>query len=229
MEAALRKAREEMQRVLGKGVVPRVYAAPNNLVQKVGKEAVRATFPEITAIATQYLDEDVILGQEFGPDPDVKGVTDIPRISSEHFVGPDAAREMLDALVSPGVFSHFVHPDDIFDPERSRGKTFEEMVRSLDEILSRVETAYPFMRRRSASDFAAEVRSYMQARLDATRGPGGLALRAVDPPPFGLTVIVRTRPGVTLKASGCETVFAAPAEGRHYIRVGNGVCSIAWQ
>ena len=169
------------------------------------------------------------LGQEYGPDPDVPTVIDVPRVSSEHFIDNDSAREIFDALAAPGIFAHFIHPDDIFDPQRSLGRTFDEMMKSLDDLVTRVDTAYPFLKARTASEAAADIRSFDRARLEATRGPKGLLLRAVDPPPFGLLVFVRTPRGAGVRiGSSCETVSSIPADGRHYLRIGNTACSITW-
>lgn len=223
MEAALRKARSEFMRVLGG--LPKVYIAPNNYIEKLGKLALLNVFPEIGAISTQYLDEDSILGQEFGPDPDMPDIQAIPRISSEYFLEPDNVLEILSALILPGVLSHFIHPDDIFDPERSKGKRFEELVHSLDQLLSRVDSAYPFLRRLNASDFAAELKAYLNSKLEISSGPEGLVLRVSNPPPFGLLVYVRVRHGV--KASGCENVWHGSS--RYYFRVTNTPCILKWE
>ena len=229
MEAGLRRVAAEMERLLGPGRVPWAYVAPNNLVQKLGKEAVHGVYPDLRSISTEYLDENDTLGQEYGPDPDVPTVIDVPRVSSEHFIDNDSAREIFDALAAPGIFAHFVHPDDIFDPQRAMGHTFEEMMKSLDDLVTRVDTAYPFLKARTASEAAADIRSFDRARLEATRGPKGLLLRAVDPPPFGLLVFVRTPRGAGVRiGSSCETVSSIPADGRHYLRIGNTACSITW-
>jgi hypothetical protein len=230
MEGALRKVREALPGIFGNKTVPRTYVAPDNLVQAIGKQAVLAVFPETTTIATQYLDEVDILGQEFGPDPDVPGVTDVPRVSSESALDATGAREVLDALALPGVFSHFIHPDDIFDPERSGGKTFEEMATSLEGVLARVDDAYPFLTRRTASEAAVAIGEFSHAKLEATRLGHVLSLRATDAPKAGLTVFVRTPPGAKVVAAGpCEVVHKVPADGRYYLRTRDGACQVTWQ
>ncbi|NOZ01384.1 MAG: DUF2194 domain-containing protein, partial [Deltaproteobacteria bacterium] len=188
MELALRTARQGMIDVLGPDAAPTAYVAPNNMLQKMGKEAVHEVFPEISSMAAQYLDEGHILGQEFGPDPDLPGITDIPRISSEHFLDGSNAYEVLDALVVPGVFSHFVHPDDIRDPERSRGKNFDQMMKAIESMMDRVLGAYPFLTKMSATAFAARVREHNRTGLEVVRGPHSISLRAPGASLEGLTV-----------------------------------------
>lgn len=229
MDEALHLLRGEFQRIFGPGAEPAVYVAPSNFIQKMGKEALRAAFPEIAGIASQYLDEGPILGQEFAPDPDVPALVALPRISSEHFLDGGNSQEMLDALVLPGVFSHFVHPDDFFDPERSRGEDFDGMMRRLDDLLSRVTATYPFLRRMTGSELARHVPAWRRARLEVLREASGLLLRVVDPPAGGLTVLVRAPRGTTVTFQGtCTEAFRAPTESRYYYRVGSEACAIAW-
>ncbi len=230
MEEALRLLRDEFQRIFGPGAEPPVYIAPSNFIQKMGKEALKAAFPAITGIAGQYLDEGPILGQEFGPDPDVPSLVGLPRVTSEHFLDGGNSQEFLGALVVPGVFSHFVHPDDFFDPERSRDATFEEMVERLDRMLSVVDRAYPFLRRFTGSELARYVPAWRKARLDVLRDGNSLLVRAIDPPQEGMTVMVRPPRGTTVRFQGaCEEAFREPVESRYYYRVGSEACAISWQ
>ncbi len=230
MVQALALAREEMARLFGAPWFPKTYVAPNNLVHALGKQAVHKVFPEVTAVAAQYLDEVSILGQEFGPDPDLAGVVDIPRISSEHFLDADNAAEVLDALVVPGVLSHFIHPDDIYDPARSRGQDLEGLLAEMDRLLARVRDAWPFLRAMTASRFADLVRAWPAARLEVTRGPKSVILRAPGAPEGGLTTLLRLPAGADATANGsCEVVFRAVKEGRYHVRVGESPCTIRWE
>ena len=230
MEEALRLLRSEFHRIFGADAEPPVYIAPSNFIQKMGKESLRAIFPSITGVASQYLDEGPILGQEFGPDPDVPGLVDLPRISSEHFLDGGNSQETLDALVLPGIFSHFVHPDDFFDPERSRNVDFDQMVQRLDDMLTMVDQAYPFLKRMTGSELARYIPVWRKAGLTVLRNSSGLQLRAIDPPADGLTVLVRAPRGTTVRSQGpCEEVFRANTESRYYYRVGSEACTITWQ
>ena len=230
MVAALEETRSEMRRIFGDDRLPAAYVAPNNLLHALGKQALHQVFPEITAFATQYLDEDSILGQEFGPDPDIPAVTDIPRISSENFLDAENAAEVLDALASPGVFSHFIHPDDLFDPARSRGMDFEGLRAELDRFLARIFEAYPFLDRLTASEFARRVREFSGARLEVTRGERSLILRAAAAPPDGLPVVVKLPPGTDSTASpSCSLVHRAVKAGRLVVRVGESPCIVHWE
>lgn len=227
MTSALRLARSEMQTILGPDRTTTSYVAPNNLIQKMGKESVIEVFPEITVMASQYLDEEAIMGQEFGPDPDLPGITDIPRISSEHFLDGRNAHELLNALALPGVLSHFIHPDDIRDPERSRNMNFDQMMSELESLMDRVLKAYPFLRKVTATQFGRRVEAHGKASLEVRRAGDSLQLTARGAPAEGLTTFVRLpRDAKPRAGANCHEVFRAPDQGRYYYRVGEEPCII---
>lgn len=63
-------------------------------------------------------------------------------------MAPDDYEQMsaLSALGLYGVFSHFIHPDDVFDPDRSHGCTWEELYRSYCAWMRDIHTTYPWLR-----------------------------------------------------------------------------------
>jgi len=230
MRTALAMLRTEYQRVFGKDRVPRAYVAPSNFVQRVGKEALRQAFPEVEVLSTQYLDEGPILGQEFGPDPEVPALSNVPRISSEHFLDGDNAQEVLDALVLPGVFSHFIHPDDLLDPERSRGRDWPGMVRELTSLLEKVDRAHPWLTRRTAVEASPHLRQWWKAGLRVLRESDGLLVRVENPPDGGLTFWVRPPRDREVRIQGsCEEVFRSQVESRVVLRSNGGACGIFWR
>lgn len=230
MRKALTMLRAEYRRVFGGDRLPRAYVAPSNFVQRVGKEALRQVFPEIEVLSTQYLDEGPILGQEFGPDPEVPGLWNLPRISSEHFLDADNAQEVLDALVLPGVFSHFIHPDDLLDPERSRGRDWPGMVRELSSLLEKVDRSHPWMTRRTAVEASAHLRQWWKAGLRVLREAEGILVHVESPPDGGLTFWVRPPRDREARIQGtCEEVFRSRAESRIVLRSRGGACGIFWR
>ena len=225
---ALSFTRQEMARIFGKDFVPKVYIAPNNLLHTIGKKALAMVFPEIKVFSTQYLDERAILGQEFTLDPDIKGVMDVPRISSECFLDEENAHEILDALLCPGIFSHFIHPDDILDPSRSRGLDFEHMALELEKLVGVVHKNYPFLGRMTASEFGRFLTSFHRAKLEVSKGEKSLVIRVSNPPEGGLMVLVRA-PFQGELDSTCEILFRSRAEHRLYVKVGEKPCIIKWR
>ena len=60
----------------------------------------------------------------------------------------------ISAMGLYGVFSHFIHPDDIFDEERGQNQTWETLYESYGELISSIHEKYPFLRSLSASEAA---------------------------------------------------------------------------
>ena len=60
----------------------------------------------------------------------------------------------LSALGLYGVFSHFIHPDDLFDEERGRGQTWDVLFDSYSEMIGEIHASYPFLRSLSVSEAA---------------------------------------------------------------------------
>jgi len=229
MEAALREARSAfpavMAKVQARQTLPLVYVAPHNVIDPTGKKAVCTIFPELSAIATVYVGEGEAQGQEFWADMDCPGVIDLPRVSAGYFLADDAL-EVTSALVSPGVFAHFIHPDDVLDQTRGKGKTIADEAAGLDRLLGRVDAAYPFLRRMYASELAGEVKRLEAARLEVTRQDRSIRLRARGA--SGMAAIARIPRGLEARVSGCETLFASSREGRVHVLLGQSDCIIGW-
>ena len=49
---------------------------------------------------------------------------------------------IMNGLGLYGVFSHFIHPDDIFDEDRGAGLTWQELYKSYSDTLNMVHEQY---------------------------------------------------------------------------------------
>ena len=149
MVASLQQLRTELTSVFGE--VPfRSYVAPSNLVGAHTKEAVLAAFPNIKVFSGIYtaLRNEATKGvflQEIGKDPDYSDIYDLPRLSSGYLKEPDGMWAIYNGIAEMGLFAHFIHPDDITDPDRSNGMSWELLRRDLESILSDVSDRFPFL------------------------------------------------------------------------------------
>ena len=133
---------------------------PSNLLSDTGRQVLLETLPEIKAIAGLYLAEEGVnaLIQEFDEGED--GAVNVPRISAGF--DPDDYTEFVTAqeLVLHGVYSHFIHPDDILDSERTGNQTWDEMYEAFKAKLYAIADTYPAIRFLSASEGAAAIQRY---------------------------------------------------------------------
>lgn len=139
------------------------YVPPSNYLSDEGREAVKEAMPDLTVISGVYTkegEEGVVYEQKFEIARD--GIAEFPRVTSGMILEDYDRMEWLSALGLHGVFSHFIHPDDIFDPERSKGENWEAMLESYEETLEAVNDAAPGLRSLTASDAAKALKVYQE-------------------------------------------------------------------
>ena len=155
----------------GKSFLPETsftcYVPPSNYLSPVGQRVLVENVPALIAISGVYLPEDGIdaLVQEYHESTD--GTVPVPRITAGFAM--DSYQYMVAAgeLSLHGIFSHFIHPDDVLDEERGALLGWEKMANSFSETLSTINEAYPALRWCTATEAAAAVQRY--DRLSVTR------------------------------------------------------------
>ncbi|MBM4387802.1 MAG: DUF2194 domain-containing protein, partial [Deltaproteobacteria bacterium] len=221
MISALKLVRDEWKNVLPPGTpFPKVYIAPNNLISRMGREAITGVFPEITAIASQYLDENEIEGQEFEFDPALKNIVDIPRLSSEYFLASFNFLEVLNGLNLYGIFSHFVHPDDVYDPERAEEMNWSGLLSKTRDMFAFLKTNYPFLRPMFAGEFAEEIRQFLNMKFDAEKTGDSIKIkmnREDGKPGYFMIAFSGLKKPVRLK--GCEEIYRNSYTGHAYFKM----------
>lgn len=134
-------------------VTLRSYVPPSNYLSEEGRRAVIQALPDLEVISGIYTNEEEegeVYVQDFTVAED--GIAEFPRVSSG--MAPDDYEQMsaLSALGLYGVFSHFIHPDDIFDLDRGGGKSWEELYRSYCAFMSGIHKTFPWLRPLSATE-----------------------------------------------------------------------------
>ena len=159
------------------GVALRCYVPPSNYLSAEGRRAVAAALPDLSVISGIYTNEEEegeVYVQDFSLAAD--GVVEFPRVTAG--MAPDDFEQLsaYSALGLYGVFSHFIHPDDIFDLERGKGQTWEQLYRSYCAWMQQVHTDFPFLRSLSATEAADALRiaesaqPHLEIGTDAIRG-----------------------------------------------------------
>lgn len=134
-------------------VTLRSYVPPSNYLSAEGRRAVVQALPYLEVISGIYTNEEEegeVYVQDFTVAED--GIAEFPRVTSG--MAPDDYEQMsaLSALGLYGAFSHFIHPDDIFDAERGGGKSWEELYRSYCSWMGDIHATYPWLRGLSATE-----------------------------------------------------------------------------
>jgi hypothetical protein len=162
MEQSLLAARREWTSLFGGHALPFAYVAPNNIIDEAGIRAVHDVFPSIKVMSFLRSGGGEEARTPFGPHPEIPGIYYIPRNTSGYPYTPYKRQQITAAVSGPGIWSHFIHADDVYDPNRSRDMSWEELREDFEKILDFAGTHYPWLRWVSLRDAYAEL-----ARLDA--------------------------------------------------------------
>jgi len=140
-----------------------VYVPVSNILCPEARAWLPEVLPNLKSIASVYLPDIEVDAyvQEFSEADD--GIIEFPRIVSgydpDNFMQWVAANEVWLHYTA----AHFVHPDDVLDSYRNKGKSWLDMRETLDEYLLWVYSSMPNVRNLTASEGAMAVQRF--ARL----------------------------------------------------------------
>jgi hypothetical protein len=179
----------------------RVYVPPSNILSPDGKAAVKEAFPELKIYSSLYngVAEERAYYQDFSRNED--GTYEIPRVTSGYIMTEGMQWEAMNVLNSVGIFSHFVHPDEIFY-EESKDLTWKQMERGLDDLLSNLHDNYSWLRTCTASEGMEYMEDYLNMDYRVVESENKLIVYAWDyrGPIF---FILRTEKNIE-KTRGCD-------------------------
>jgi hypothetical protein len=217
----LQAARHAYSQVFGAENFPIVYVPPNDWIDAAGKRALVAAVPEVRVLASVFVGSDVETQQDFGPDPDQPSLVALPRTWAGMTLAGDPAMGMVNGLLAQVTSTHFIHPDDVLDKERSGGLLWaglrDSWIRSMDEMRRR----FPYLREMTAVQAADEVRRMSATGLKVVAsGQAGVSMTRASGIDGSMIVLVRLPAGCRASAdAGGKVVLTDPASGRHLVRM----------
>jgi hypothetical protein len=147
MRTSIKMAYEEWIRLFGEHNLPLTYVAPHNVISMEGIKAIHDIFPTIKAICTLHTSsESPEEAYEYGPNEIYPEIYMLPRLSSGYNFTDDNKMSIVSGVNGPGLFIHFVHADDVFDPYRSMGKNWEGLKDEFHKMMTFVRANYPWLR-----------------------------------------------------------------------------------
>ena len=152
------------------------YVPPSNYLSDVGQAVLLSTVQELRTISGLYLPENGInsLTQEFREEDD--GSISVPRITAGFSIDDYNRLVMAQELGLHGVFSHFVHPDDVLDDERGAALGWENMYLDFQQLVGEINATYQPLRWSTASEGAAAVQRYDRVGIERHRDGNVLEL-----------------------------------------------------
>ena len=142
------------------------YVPPSNVLSQEGRVALKETIPELLTISSLYTEDESNRAyiQEFEIAED--GVIEMPRISSGYFHEESSDWEIANAITSHGVFSHFVHPDDVISSDRSKNTGWTELYEEFTVFMDEIHKRYPWLRSLPATDAALVQASTLHSTIE---------------------------------------------------------------
>lgn len=122
------------------------YVPPSNVLGVAGREALKSAWPELAIIASLYDTDHSQRSyvQEFGISED--GIIELPRVTSGYMEVPYTRWLEANAMTSVGVFSHFIHPDDLLSAERGGNLSWDKLYEDFGHMIERLRKTYPWLR-----------------------------------------------------------------------------------
>lgn len=138
-----------------------VYVPPSNILSARARKIIGEDVPRIKTIASTYFEDgtDLPYVQEFGVASD--GIVEQPRIVSGGMVDDSYMRlAAVSELNMHYVSTHFMHPDDLLDPDRGATEGWEVYKGGLTDYLDWLTKSAPDLRRQTGSECSGAIQRF---------------------------------------------------------------------
>lgn len=138
-----------------------VYVPPSNILSARARKIIGKDEPRIKTIASTYFEDgtDLPYVQEFGVASD--GIVEQPRIVSGGMVDDTYMRlAAVSELNMHYVSTHFMHPDDLLDPDRGAKEGWEVYKSGLIDYLDWLTTSAPDLRHQTGSECSGAIQRF---------------------------------------------------------------------
>lgn len=142
----------------------RVYVPPSNILYPEGKKALLESNTDIkivTAVGNGDGDPDSYV-QKFEISED--GMIELPRLTDGYIDTDENTWGVLSGITAYGYFSHFIHPDDILDGNRSDNKAWTDLFKGYTQINKNLFNDYKWLRPMTASEGANAMIKYSKCQ-----------------------------------------------------------------
>lgn len=140
------------------------YVPPSNILSPEGRKTLLKALPQLKVISSVYSNNDYgdAYEQEFEISKD--GIIELPRITFGYEVNNEILWDAYNGLTSLGVFSHFIHPDDVLDANRNHGKSWRDMNREYHSLMKMVNKDFSWLRPYTATQAGVELMKYYSCK-----------------------------------------------------------------
>ncbi len=171
MGKSIKALREAVRGLFGEKMQLYSYVGPSNILSTDGKRALINELPDLKSFSGIFYAEQKgnVLAQDVGRDNDFPDYYASPRFSSGYDTSEDTMWSIYNAIGAYGYISHFIHPDDVLDDERSEGKTFELMIDSLKYIFKDINSKFNSMNPYTQAELIKEYMNIEDLGIEYTK------------------------------------------------------------
>ena len=106
------------------GDLPRTYVPPSNVIDKMGVVQLRKGMPSLKYLSSLYSGEMSEGGdRDFDFEPYDPTLFDYPRLTSGFYMDEDKKFSQQSMYLYTGIWTHFIHPDDVYQINSSSNKS----------------------------------------------------------------------------------------------------------
>lgn len=162
--------------------LPTAWVPASNQYQQPYLQALKESFPEITTACSLHSIGEPELGEyrEFAKEPWHEGLFCLPRETYGYVLKPEVQMMMLSQLGSMGVWTHFVHPDDVYDvpsetrdaihcrnPQNANWRTATQdgvpgLLTQLDDWIGQLKADFPWLEFLTTSQAECRCRTHIE-------------------------------------------------------------------
>lgn len=148
------------------------YVPPSNILGDFARKRFPEMLPEVKIISSVYFPENdgTPYVQEFEEAED--GIIELPRITAGYLPDDFMRWAAVNELGMHYIQSHFVHPDDVLDEERSEGRGWGYLRKELDNHFLWLTSAAPHIRNMTAREGAKAVQRFSRLGVERESGQG---------------------------------------------------------
>ena len=136
------------------------YVPPSNIIDEAGINILREVNPDFKILASLYNVGENKDSYEQELEISQNGIINLPRLIAGYSYTDEMKWQIINGVSSVGYFSHFGHPDDILDNDRSGGSDWSELYKEYNSMQRDVYNNYPWLIGKTASEGANDLIKY---------------------------------------------------------------------
>lgn len=152
------------------------YVPPSNILCSDARLWLPTIMPELRVIASLYVNDarKISYAQEFTEASD--GVIEFPRIASDYDIPEESQYAIINELALHFVNSHFVHPDDVLDPDRGALKGWAVLRERYEVYTKWLADTVPGLRNMTAREAAIATQRFARLAVKTNYSNGVLEI-----------------------------------------------------